>query len=100
MIFINKPIVIDDCLCNYFLYDIPIKETLDFTKKNYKKLGIEGFIRNLLSPMNIKTIERKEENVYRVRTKSRYTLIVKETKNEMRVLTCYYQSREKVGASF
>lgn len=28
--------VIDDCLCNYFLYDIPIKETLDFTKKNYK----------------------------------------------------------------
>ena len=50
--------------------------------------------------MNIKTIERKEENVYRVRTKSRYTLIVKETKNEMRVLTCYYQSREKVRASF
>ena len=28
--------VIDDCLCNYFLYDIPIKETLDFTKNNYK----------------------------------------------------------------
>ena len=28
--------VIDDCLCNYFLYDIPIKETLDFTKKNHK----------------------------------------------------------------
>ena len=72
----------------------------NITKKSYKKLGIEGFIRNLLSPMNIKTIERKEENVYRVRTKSRYTLIVKETKNEMRVLTCYYQSREKVRASF
>ena len=28
--------VIDDCLCNYFLYQIPIKETLDFTKTNYK----------------------------------------------------------------
>lgn len=28
--------VIDDCVCNYFLYDIPITETLNFTKKNYK----------------------------------------------------------------
>ena len=28
--------VIDDCLCNYFLYDIPVKETLDYTKKNHK----------------------------------------------------------------
>ena len=28
--------VIDDCLCNYFLYDIPVKETLDFTKKNHR----------------------------------------------------------------
>ena len=28
--------VIDDCLCNYFLYQIPIKETLDYTKKHYK----------------------------------------------------------------
>lgn len=28
--------VIDDCLCNYFLYQIPIRETLDFTKKNFK----------------------------------------------------------------
>lgn len=27
--------VIDDCLCNYFLYQIPIKETLDYTKKHY-----------------------------------------------------------------
>ena len=28
--------VIDDCLCNYFLYDIPVKETLNYTKKNHK----------------------------------------------------------------
>lgn len=28
--------VIDDCVCNYFLYDISITETLNFTKKNYK----------------------------------------------------------------
>ena len=28
--------VIDDCLCNYFLYEIPIDETLDFTKKYFK----------------------------------------------------------------
>ena len=98
MIFINKPIVITYHAKERF------KERRvnmnNITKKNYKKLGIEGFIKNLLSPMNIKTIERKEKNVYRVRTKSRYTLIVKETKKEMKVLSIYYQNREKVGASF
>ena len=98
MIFINKPIVVTYHAKERFQQRRVNMNNI--TKKNYKKLGIEGFIRNLLSPMNIKTIERKEENVYRVRTKSRYTLIVKETKNEMRVLTCYYQSREKVRASF
>ena len=28
--------VIDDCLCNYFLYGISIDETLDYTKKYFK----------------------------------------------------------------
>ena len=28
--------VIDDCLCNYFLYGISIDETLDYTKNNFK----------------------------------------------------------------
>lgn len=98
MIFINKPIVITHHAKERFQQRRVNMNNI--TKKSYKKLGIEGFIRNLLSPMNIKTIERKEENVYRVRTKSRYTLIVKETKNEMRVLSIYYQNREKVRASF
>ena len=28
--------VIDDCLCNYFLYQIPVRETLNYTKEHYK----------------------------------------------------------------
>jgi hypothetical protein len=28
--------VIDDCVCNYFLFDIPITETLNYTKENFK----------------------------------------------------------------
>lgn len=98
MIFINKPIVITHHAKERF------KERRvnmnNINKKNYKKLGIEGFIKNLLSPMNIKTIEKKEEKIYRIRTRSRYTLIVKETKKEMKVLSIYYQNREKVRASF
>lgn len=72
----------------------------NINKKNYKRLGVEGFIKNLLSPMNIKTIEKREKNVFYVRTRSRYTLVVKETQKEMRVLTVYYQNREKIRPSF
>lgn len=72
----------------------------NINKKNYKRLGVEGFIKNLLSPMNVKTIEKKEKNVFYVRTRSRYTLVVKETQKEMRVLTVYYQNREKIRPSF
>lgn len=98
MIFINKPIVVTHHAKERFQERRVNMNNIN--KKNYKKLGTEGFIKNLLSPMNIKTIERKEENVYRIRTKSRYTLIVKETKKEMRILSLYYQNREKVRASF
>lgn len=27
---------VDDCVCNYLLYDIPITETLEYTKNNYQ----------------------------------------------------------------
>ena len=54
MIFINKPIVVTYHAKERFQQRRVNMNNI--TKKNYKKLGSGGFIRNVLSPMNIKTI--------------------------------------------